>query len=525
MTPDPTTPPHPFLEVPENVPRAYANFIAVEPGGMDVTIAMGHQAGTSPPQWSVRVTMPWEEGKFLAEVLEHHLALYASSYGDVREVMKKAEAGLAKAQAEAAAQPEEAKVSEMTDYAEIGRASAIARVSYVSESGQSLVLEYRNGMSASVSFLTPTTDYVVGDVVFVRAEENWLEPAPPEVWEDELWIAVVRLRLEDITIVDQGGRLRRLPTVSDVEYADGNTVECTDRQIIRVLAQEPIRTIDIRQPDEVNVDAFKTQPAAEGREQFEDFGGMHDIVERARELVKVPLQYRDALRAIGARSIRGVLFTGPPGTGKTMLARIIANEAAATFYAISGPSIFSKWFGESQDLLRRIFADAADQSRSIIFFDEIDSVAVRRSEDAHEESKRVVAQLLTLMDGFDVADNVIVIAATNRPEAIDEALRRPGRFDWEIEFRAPSLTERIAILVSSSRGIATEGPLPHAFVAVHSEGWSGADLSAIWSEAALLAVVDDREVIVAEDYLGGYDRVVAQRMLRMRTQSSSRPVA
>jgi transitional endoplasmic reticulum ATPase len=391
----------------------------------------------------------------------------------------------------------------------VGPQSAIARVIFASDGGQQLVIEYRNMNVATVSFAIPSSEYLVGDILFVR--DNTLEHAPAELWEDDPWIGTVRLVREDVTIVEQAGRLLRLPTVADVDCAEGNTVECVDRRIVRVLADEPLRTIDIRQEEPIDVAVFRTDPSADGGEHFDSFGGMPDIVDRALELVRVPLVYSESLQAIGARSIRGVLFTGPPGTGKTMLARIIANESDATFYAISGPTIFSKWFGESEDLLRRIFEDAAKQTRSIIFFDEIDSVAVRRDDDAHEQSKRVVAQLLTLMDGFAVADKVVVIAATNRPEAIDDALRRPGRFDWEIEFRVPLRDERVAILERSGRDIASDGPLPHTWIAAMSDGWSAADLTAIWSEAALLAVVDERQVIVAEDYLGGFERVAAQR--------------
>jgi transitional endoplasmic reticulum ATPase len=190
-----------------------------------------------------------------------------------------------------------------------------------------------------------------------------------------------------------------------------------------------------------------------------------------------------------------------------MLARLIASQAGARFYAISGPTIFSKWYGESEAVLRRIFADAAERQPSIIFFDEIDSVAVRRDQEAHEASKRVVAQLLTLMDGFESNANVIVIAATNRRDAIDEALLRPGRFDWEIEFRMPGADDRLPILERAGHSVATRGVLPLALIASLTDGWSAAELALVWSEAALLAAVDDRKAIVGEDLLGGYERV------------------
>lgn len=133
------------------------------------------------------------------------------------------------------------------------------------------------------------------------------------------------------------------------------------------------------------------------------------MVERARELIEVPLKYKDALSNIGARPIKGVLFTGQPGTGKTMLARIIANSVDAEFYEISGPEVFSKWYGQSEEIIRKLFEDAAKQEKAIIFFDEIDSVASQRADETHEASRRVIAQLLTLMDGFTSDDNVVVM--------------------------------------------------------------------------------------------------------------------
>ena len=194
-----------------------------------------------------------------------------------------------------------------------------------------------------------------------------------------------------------------------------------------------------------------------------------------------------------------------------MLGRIIAARANAVFYEISGPEIFSKWYGQSEEMLRKLFDDAAKQERAIIFFDEIDSVAAQRDEDAPEASKRVVAQLLTLMDGFQPEHNVMVIATTNRPQDIDIALQRPGRFDWVIHFPLPNRSDREAILQVAARNLTTVGSLPHSYVAERTEGWSAAELTAIWTEAALLAVADDRAVLMTEDYLGGLERVMAQR--------------
>ncbi|MDJ0355667.1 ATP-binding protein [Paenarthrobacter sp. PH39-S1] len=205
-----------------------------------------------------------------------------------------------------------------------------------------------------------------------------------------------------------------------------------------------------------------------------------------------------------------MLFTGAPGTGKTHLARIIAQESKADFYLISGPSIVSKFVGDTENTLRRIFdaATNATSGRAIIFFDEIDSIAEKRTGESHEASKRLVAQLLTLMDGFDdKGKSVVVIAATNRVDALDPALTRPGRFDWEIEFGLPTIADRYEILKVRARQLTTSGELPLEDVAALSEGWSAADLTSIWTEAALLAAGDSRGVIVAEDVAQAFERV------------------
>ncbi|MDO8210265.1 AAA family ATPase [Conexibacter sp. CPCC 206217] len=400
---------------------------------------------------------------------------------------------------------------------EVGEPSRVGRISAVSEDGLRLWIELVDGSSATVDSDGEIFAFSVGDVVLLREDDDYFEAAPASVWphRDEngpiaRWAGVVKLRREDVTVVDGGGRWHLLPTNTEVQYEAGNTVEASTADgVIRVLDPKPLRWVERSDLDDDIIDEFLLKPS--DTLSFNDFGGLPAVVQRARELTELPLERHDKLTKIGADPIKGVLFTGPPGTGKTMLARIIASEARATFYAISGPTIFSKWYGESEEILRRIFTHAAEHSPAIIFFDEIDSVAGQRTEDAHEASKRVVAQLLTLMDGMSAAQQVTIIAATNRPQDIDVALRRPGRFDWQIEFPLPTVDDREAILRVKGRALATRDPLPYAWVAAQTEGWSAAELAAIWKEAALLSAADDRDAIMTEDFLGGHDRVTSQR--------------
>ena len=397
---------------------------------------------------------------------------------------------------------------------ELGPTGQIAKVTAVSEDGCRVFFDLRNGTSGW--FDQQYGDYATGDVLLVVNEEGGqrAEKLPSSAWPDQLWIGVVRIKSEDITIITAGGQNRRIPTTTDVKYEVGNTVEAGDVQgVVRVLSTTPIRLIDLPSLDDDVIDEFRWKSPEGSNLEFDDFGGLNEIVARARELIEVPLQNREALSEIGARPIKGVLFTGKPGTGKTMLAQIIAHQSGAEFYKISGPEIFSKWVGQSEELLRKLFDKAAHSDKAIIFFDEIDSVAAQRDDASHESSKRVVAQLLTLMDGFSSQANVVVIAATNRPQDLDVALLRPGRFDWEIHFPYPDQSDREDILMKTAQALQTRDPLPHGYIAARTEEWSAAELAAILTEAALLAVQDGRCEIYEEDYIGGYQRRARYREL------------
>ncbi|MEM1688609.1 MAG: CDC48 family AAA ATPase [Candidatus Anstonellales archaeon] len=223
------------------------------------------------------------------------------------------------------------------------------------------------------------------------------------------------------------------------------------------------------------------------RVTYDDIGGLDDAIQKIREMVELPLKHPELFQRLGITPPKGVLLYGPPGTGKTLLAQAVANETNAAFYHIAGPEIVSKWVGESEERLRKIFEKARKTAPSIIFIDEIDAIAPKRAEVAGEVEKRLVAQLLTLMDGLERRGEVIVIAATNRPEEIDEALRRPGRFDREIEINPPDRNGRLEILKIHTRNMPLQD-VDLERIADITHGYTGADISALAKEAALAAL-------------------------------------
>ncbi|MBI2951956.1 CDC48 family AAA ATPase [bacterium] len=221
---------------------------------------------------------------------------------------------------------------------------------------------------------------------------------------------------------------------------------------------------------------------------YEDVGGLRQQVQRIRETIELPLRYPEVFERLGIEAPKGVLLHGPPGCGKTLIARTIAHETEAHFLAVSGPEIIHKFYGESEAHLRRIFEEAARKAPSIIFLDEIDAIAPRREQVIGEVEKRVVAQLLALMDGLNRRQNVIVIAATNLPNALDPALRRPGRFDREIAIPIPDRPGRLEILEIHSRGMPLARDVDLTHLAEITHGFVGADLEALCREAAMICL-------------------------------------
>ncbi|MFQ6094793.1 MAG: CDC48 family AAA ATPase [Candidatus Bathyarchaeia archaeon] len=235
-----------------------------------------------------------------------------------------------------------------------------------------------------------------------------------------------------------------------------------------------------------------TEPAPEAkgvpRTTYEDIGGLKEEIQRVREMVELPMRHPELFQRLGIDPPKGVLLRGPPGCGKTLLARAVASESEANFFSINGPEIMSKFYGESEARLREIFQQAQQNAPSIIFIDELDAIAPKREEVTGEVERRVVAQLLALMDGLSGRGNVIVIGATNRPNALDPALRRPGRFDREVEIGIPDKAGRHEILMIHTRGMPLASDVDLKVLAERTHGYTGADLAALCRETAMKAL-------------------------------------
>ena len=271
----------------------------------------------------------------------------------------------------------------------------------------------------------------------------------------------------------------------------------------KVVEIEPEQAVIITKNTQIE---FSEKPAAgfEGlkRISYEDIGGLKDELQRVREMIELPMRHPELFQKLGIEPPKGVLLFGPPGTGKTLIAKAVASESGAHFISIAGPEVISKYDGESEQKLREIFEEAESNAPSIIFIDELDSITPRREEVTGEVERRVVAQLLTMMDGLEERGQVVVIGATNRVDAIDPALRRPGRFDREIEIGVPSEPDRIEILKIHTRGMPLAGDVDLDGIAQQTHGFVGADLAALAREAAIRALrrylpemnLDDEEI-------------------------------
>ncbi|HKJ96379.1 MAG TPA: VCP-like ATPase, partial [Thermoplasmataceae archaeon] len=334
----------------------------------------------------------------------------------------------------------------------------------------------------------------IGDKVKVRkvrAEEAKKVVLAPIIRKDQ------RLKFgEGIDEFVQKALIRRPMLEADNISVPGLTLAGHSGLLFKVIKTTPSK-IPVEVGEETKIE-IREEPASEVLEEvsrisYEDIGGLSDQLSKVREIIELPLKHPELFERLGIRPPKGVLLHGPPGTGKTLIARAVANESGANFFSINGPEIMSKYYGQSEQKLREIFMKAEDSEPSIIFIDEIDSIAPKREEVQGEVERRVVAQLLTLMDGLKERGHVIVIGASNRIDAVDPALRRPGRFDREINIGVPDRYGRKEILSIHARGmpLGMEEEEKNEFledIANYTYGFVGADLAALARESAMNAL-------------------------------------
>ena len=304
--------------------------------------------------------------------------------------------------------------------------------------------------------------------VAVRFTPLWVGAAPATVSPDRM--------LEDLVGVPvMTGSVVRVPTFA----------KAVNYQVVRTI---PAGAVVIGKRTDIRIVEGESTVRSAPAVSYEDIGGLEREVARVREMVELPLRYSRLFERLGILAPKGVLLYGAPGTGKTLLARAVAAESRAHFIHLNGPEIMRKFYGESEAKLREVFEEAARRAPAILFIDEIDAVAPKRTEVTGEVEKRVVAQLLSLMDGFVARGQVVVIGATNIPEVLDPALRRPGRFDREIEIGVPNTEARLKILRIHTRAMPLAADVDLREIAEHSHGFVGADLEALGQEVGMIAL-------------------------------------
>jgi transitional endoplasmic reticulum ATPase len=326
----------------------------------------------------------------------------------------------------------------------------------------------RSNCSAGLQEQVTVTPIEHEQAVAVRLSPLWIGAAPATIAPERM--------LEDLVGVPvMAGSVVRVPTFA----------KAVNFQVVRTI---PSGAVVIGKRTDLRVVESEKTVARAPAVSYEDIGGLEREVERVREIVELPLKYPRIFERLGILAPKGVLLYGPPGTGKTLLARAVAAESRVHFIHLNGPEIMRKFYGESEAKLREVFEEAARHSPSILFIDEIDAVAPKRAEVSGEVEKRVVAQLLSLMDGFVARGQVIVIGATNIPEVLDPALRRPGRFDREIEIGVPNTQARLQILKIHTRAMPLAPDVNLKEIAEHSHGFVGADLEALGQEVGMIAL-------------------------------------
>jgi transitional endoplasmic reticulum ATPase len=352
-----------------------------------------------------------------------------------------------------------------------GRTVAVARADLAEQDHEGLVQidgTARSNCGAGLEEQVSVTPAESAPAVAVRFSPLWAG-APPAIIAPDRMLA----DLEGVPVVS--GCAVRVPT-----YA-----KAVNFQVVRTI---PSGTVVIGKRTDIRIVDGEQTAARAPAVSYEDIGGLEREVTRVREIVELPLKHARVFERLGILAPKGVLLYGPPGTGKTLLARAVAAESRVHFIHLNGPEIMRKFYGESEAKLREVFEEAARHAPAILFIDEIDAVAPKRADVAGEVEKRVVAQLLGLMDGFVSRGQVIVIGATNIPEVLDPALRRPGRFDREIEIGVPNTQARLQILKIHTRAMPLGPDVDLGEIAAHSHGFVGADLEALCQEVGMIAL-------------------------------------
>lgn len=371
-------------------------------------------------------------------------------------------------------------------------------------SGRILVCDYPEDSSPQV-----------GDAIFLDGDYKFVDIAGVGGLGRGNSLGVVELKTDSRVVLNTGVNLITVDNPHNIDIKTGYTVEYTNAGTIReVIEKSPIRAISDSGPD-INIFDFIADlrvPAEDLDVGFSDFGGMSSELYDVQRRMDVLLNSRESLQQVGTQTRLGAVFHGPPGTGKTHFARILAAESDATFYRVRGPEIVTKWVGETEEILRALFEDASENEPSIIFFDEIDSLGGERGSGQNQQfGNRVVAQLLALLDGVDQAtEGLLVIGSTNRLDDIDDALLRPGRLNWKVEFVKPNFEDRTEIFNALRSNYEINDEISSEDVAAQTEGWTGADLEALLDEAGVACVNDNRLEITWMDLMISHERVSRQ---------------
>lgn len=396
---------------------------------------------------------------------------------------------------------------------------SILRVRRVDDESGRIWFDRRDGASGWLR-RSLVADVEVGQILYVPDEADDGDPVRRLSEEDWLIrggdVATVSLISEDgsTAVLEVNGRHQTFAQRETTPFVKGQTIVIdTDGIPGPVLSSKPIDRFG-RAEDDLDPASLLVEPSGV---TLADFGGSRVLVERALELAHVALDPSLRLKRMGVNPVKGILFSGPAGTGKTHLARVLSNELDARFYLVDGPEIINKWVGESEQRLRTLFRHAEEHAPAIIFFDELDSIVASRGDDAPEYASRFVGQFLTALDGFQASKGVLVIASTNLPGALDTAMLRPGRLTFKLHFDGrPNSSDRLKILQASARAVSGAEQADWADLVEATDGWSAAELAMIWTEAGILAVIDARDELCAEDITAGQARAARNREMSRR---------